>query len=189
MAANHPADQPRPYNARGITFQPLPSLELSTRKTSHPSTAKKIRLNRSQLTHWTSFEREVQYYTRNLLDPNSVAITHDAPRFRDQETVICATEHGVVGRFQQEVGHVMNRVARELSLNYRFGDWYDPSAPDSLPDMAIWYRMASEMYPVVAGEAKTPWTQTAWPSTLDPANGRLQSLALTCIGKLTKQKP
>lgn len=43
------------------------------------------------------------------------------------EHVRCANETGVVGRFQQQIGHVMTCVGSDLDPNMHlyFGDWWD----------------------------------------------------------------
>ncbi|KAL8949739.1 MAG: hypothetical protein Q9222_004185 [Ikaeria aurantiellina] len=72
------------------------------------------------------------------------------------EIVRCANETGVVGRFQQQVGHVMSHVGLDLGMHLYFGDWHDKS--HLVPDLTIWTDEGDNSVPKVCGEMKTPWT-------------------------------
>lgn len=65
----------------------------------------------------------------------------------------CAIEGGVVGRFEQQVGHVMTCVGLDLEMKLYFGDYY--GSHETIPDLTIWDENTQAL---VAGEAKTPWT-------------------------------
>ena len=185
MTDIHPVNSQVPYNAKGIIYQPVPPLLVSPSKTIHPSISRKKYRLVGRLTHWGTFEQEVRTFTSQVLDPHASPITHDTSSFRDTEYVVCATEQGVVGRFQQQVGHIVNNVARSFDRPYGLGDWYNARHSEVLPDVAIWQRNgAGDLRTVAAGEAKTPWTVIAWPQSLNPAATRLQGDALFCVGTL-----
>ena len=52
---------------------------------------------------------------------------HTDREISTSEHVRCATETGVVGRFQQHVGHVMTCVGESLNppMHVYFGDWWE----------------------------------------------------------------
>ncbi|KAL8639907.1 MAG: hypothetical protein Q9226_008812 [Calogaya cf. arnoldii] len=79
-----------------------------------------------------------------------------AGNFTDGEVLKCAVENGVVGRFQQHVGHTMTCVCLESPSRPKtyFGDWKVKSAT-KFPDITLWNDQKETM---IAGEAKTPWT-------------------------------
>lgn len=185
MTDTHLVNPQIPYNAKDIIYQPVPTLRIAPSKTVHPSLSRKKYRLVGSLTHWSSFEQEVRTFTGQILDPHASPISYDTSSFRDTECVVCATEQGVVGRFQQQVGHVVNNVARSLDRPYRFGDWHNTRHPAVLPNVAIWQgNRAGDMRTVAAGEAKTPWTVNEWPQYLNPAAARLQGDALLCVGTL-----
>ena len=64
--------------------------------------------------------------------------TQDTSSFRDTERDVYATEQGVVGRFQQQVDHILNDVAGHCDKPYCFGDWYNNLNPTVIPEIAIW---------------------------------------------------
>lgn len=72
-----------------------------------------------------------------------------------REQKLCATENGVVGRFQQNIGQVMTCVGMDVGMNLRFGDWH--GSRHTKPDITIW---DGNNQAIVAGELKTPWKTT-----------------------------
>ena len=56
--------------------------------------------------------------------PHQIQTNRDVPT---SEHVRCANETGVVGRFQQQIGHVMTCVGSDLDpdMHLYFGDWWD----------------------------------------------------------------
>lgn len=155
---------------------------LAPDKTRGPSVSEKSKLV-GCLTWWSTFEQEVRQLTTPFLGGNLPRISLDSARFRDQETILCANETGVVSRFHQQIGHVMNNIARDQQLNCEFGDWYDRTSPDMVPDIAIWKAVHGVKRSVVAGEAKTPWTRATWETDLVPSRGILMGDSIPNIGE------
>ncbi|KAI4221283.1 MAG: hypothetical protein L6R36_007013 [Xanthoria steineri] len=83
------------------------------------------------------------------------AIMWRADNHTDSEHVRCANETGVVGRFQQQIGHVMTCVGSDLDpdMHLYFPDWWDEGA--KVPDLTVW---SANTRPLIVGEVKTPWT-------------------------------
>lgn len=185
MTDSHSVNPQVPCNAQQITYQPVPMLRLSASKTVNASANKKYKLT-GRPTHWRTFEQEVRTLTSQILDPHAYPITYDTRSFRDTESVICATENGVVGRFQQQVGHVVNNVARHVNRPYRLGDWYKGNDNHFIPDIALWEsNEAGNMRIVAAGEAKTPWTVEDWAGQLVPSHDVLYGDPMLCVGRLS----
>ncbi|KAL8848577.1 MAG: hypothetical protein Q9221_006410 [Calogaya cf. arnoldii] len=106
---------------------------------------------------WVTFEAEVRRNTEGVTWPNRTLMWR-ANNSTDREHVRCANETGVVGRFQQHIGHVMTCVGEDLAppMYVYFGDWCYGGA-GTVPDLTIWSADAMPE-PLVVGEVKTPWT-------------------------------
>lgn len=186
LAPTQAPGQSTPYNAMDITYAPLPRLQEAPSKTLGRATSTHSKLI-GRVTHWATFEQEVRYYTNQHLAPTAPPIhyvTRDMLHFCDRETVLCATEQGVVSRFHQQVSHTMNDVAHSLGLGYTLGDWYNNQNATLLPDIAIWDRGTAPFSTVIAGEAKTPWTQLDWPHIIVPASNTLTGPAVHSIAQI-----
>ncbi|KAL8888568.1 MAG: hypothetical protein Q9215_004017 [Flavoplaca cf. flavocitrina] len=113
------------------------------------------------LAKWEDFEKDVCGHFDNQkwkVQPQD-AIMWKANNFTDSrfssEQIRCCNEIEVVGRFQNNVGHVMTCVGRDLGMYLSFGDWYGGGTREVNPDLALW-DYADE--PLLVGEVKTPWT-------------------------------
>ncbi|KAL9024857.1 MAG: hypothetical protein Q9196_006209 [Gyalolechia fulgens] len=167
-----------PYTSKQLTESPLPDIQRSEERTQSSSKSRHTFIG--IMAKWQTFEKEVRATFDNEAWPTH-AITWRHPHDRLQEyfsiftastplvfvlvlmlmiifvgreRVKCANEIGVVGRFQQQVGHVMTAVGEDLGMRLSFGDWYARQS-DSVPDITIW---GPDNTPMVVGEAKTPWT-------------------------------
>lgn len=204
------AAQTTPLRAQDLTQQPIPKLLVHTQDqhhTSHPS-------NSSQAFtglygHWKEFEGtydvSIAYITnaytcmakltlissteevRNTFHGQAnnwtnAVIAYSQPSHFSNEQVYCNNEAGVLGRFQHHVGQVMTCVGHDLRMQLRFGDWHDTTA-ERKADTTIWDAAGK---PVVAGEAKTPWTLDLQ-ELIDPAfttQARFEALFPGKIGQV-----
>ncbi|KAL8944839.1 MAG: hypothetical protein Q9211_000446 [Gyalolechia sp. 1 TL-2023] len=148
-----------PYTSKQLAESRLPDIRCSDEQTHSSSRSRHTFIG--IMAKWETFEKEVRATFDNEAWPTH-AITWRHPHDRLQEyfsiftveRVKCANEIGVVGRFQQQVGHVMTAVGEDLGMDLSFGDWY--ARPSKLvPDITIW---GPNKTPMVVGEVKTPWT-------------------------------
>ncbi|KAL8743400.1 MAG: hypothetical protein Q9184_008120, partial [Pyrenodesmia sp. 2 TL-2023] len=147
MAAN----TARPITSEGLTKRSLPTLKRSQIHTMSASASPQVFMG--IMAEWTNFEMEVRMnFLTQPWGPHAITFEGTADMF-NREQVMCANETGVVGRFHQQVGHVMTCVGLDTGMRLYFGDWHGES--HAIPDLTIWNQAQQ---PLVTGEAKTPWT-------------------------------
>lgn len=166
------------YTAKDLAESALPALVVGEYKTK--STAIQNSQFKRTLGYWSGFEAEVRKLVKKQEWPEEELVHYpdshrgDAEYYEDEddtestfedEIYACGDEQSVVGRFANNVGHVMGHVYTALGKPLRFSDW--KGSPNSaaitqsqsmkIPDFAIWDPRSGQSTLLVIGEAKTPW--------------------------------
>jgi hypothetical protein len=146
------------HDARGITWSPLPTLEFKKGFSTEYGSSSVFKMATEQLLDWKDFEANV----RASSDASLGEKTQFVPTQTERENVIVGNEHGLMGRFVQNVGHVMGEVNRACGLPIRYADYQagknntKGQGHQNVPDLIL---TDSQNEIRAVGEGKTFWTK------------------------------
>jgi hypothetical protein len=115
---------------------------------------------KEQLLDWENFEANV----RANSDASLGEQTQLVPTQTERENVLVGNEHGLMGRFCQNVGHVMGEVNQACGLPIRYADYQagkkstEGHGHKNVPDLIL-TNSQNENEIRAVGEGKTFWTK------------------------------
>jgi len=116
------AEPPEPnplHDARGLTWSPLPDLCYKEGFSTVSESTSRFGMAKEQLLDWENFEANV----RANSDASLGEQTQLVPTQTERENVLVGNEHGLMGRFCQNVGHVIGEVNESCGLPFRYADY------------------------------------------------------------------
>ena len=151
--------EPNPlHNARGLTWSPLPTLCYKEGFSTESESTSHFEMAKEQLLDWEDFEANV----RANSDASLGEQTQFVPTQTERENVLVGNEHGLMGRFGQNVGHVMGEVNQVCGLPIRYADYQagkkstEGHGHKNVPDLIL---TDSQNEIRAVGEGKTFWTK------------------------------
>jgi hypothetical protein len=151
--------EPNPlHDTRRLTWSPLPTLCYKEGFSTESESTSSFEMAKEQLLDWMDFETNVRANSDASLGEQTQVI----PTQTERENVLVGNEHGLMGRFGQNVGHVMGEVNQACGLPIRFGDYQagknsiEGQRHKTVPDLIL-TNSQNEIRAV--GEGKTFWTK------------------------------
>ncbi|KAI9766159.1 MAG: hypothetical protein M1840_006726 [Geoglossum simile] len=146
------------HNIRGLTWSPLPSLCFIKGYSTVNESISAFRMAPNQLLDWKDFEASVRMVANTCLGSQTQFI----PTQTEKEVVHVGNEQGLIGRFGQNVSHVMGEVYKSCNLPISFADYQagkthvDAQSHKNIPDLIL---MDGQHLIRAVGEGKTFWTK------------------------------
>jgi hypothetical protein len=107
------------HSARGLTWSPLPTLCYKEGFSTESESTSDFRMAVEQLLDWEDFEANVRVNSDAALGEQAQFV----PTQTERENVLVGNEHGLMGRFGQNVGHVMGEVNQACGLPIHYADY------------------------------------------------------------------
>lgn len=161
QSINMPPKSRIPQTASNVLQAHLPDLSVGKYHTTSPA-FHKIQFV-GTLVQWTTFETDVINAIRPFQTQLERRIISHETRFNvseyylSKEHIQVGDEHGVQGRYQQNLGQVVTAALRVGGVVEKFADYKASSSTGSklVPDIAIIGTITYDLH--VVGEVKVPW--------------------------------
>ncbi|KAI9777790.1 MAG: hypothetical protein M1839_008585 [Geoglossum umbratile] len=146
------------HDIRSLTWSQLPALRYTEGYSTVNESISSFALTKDQLIPWKNFEASVRAITNTCLGWEVQLI----PTQTEKEVIRIGNEHGLMGRFGQNVSHVMSEIYESCHLPIFFGDYQagkthiDAQNYRKIPDLVL----LDDQHMIRAiGEGKTFWTK------------------------------
>ncbi|KAH0542475.1 hypothetical protein FGG08_003146 [Glutinoglossum americanum] len=146
------------HDIRSLTWSPLPTLRYTKGHSTVNESVSVFMMTADQLLGWRDFEASVRATTNICLGLQ----TRFIPTQTEKEVVHIGNEQGLMGRFGQNVSHVMSEVYECCHLPIFFADCQagkthvDAQSYRKIPDLVL---MDDQRLVRAVGEGKTFWTR------------------------------
>jgi hypothetical protein len=146
------------HDARGLTWSPLPTLCYQEGFSTKNESTSQCKMVEHQLLDWEDFEASVRANSDTSLGEQIKFV----PTQTESENVGVGNEYGLMGRFGQNVGHVMGEVNKACGLPIRYADYQagkkgtERRGRRNVPDLIL---RDSQNEIRAVGEGKTFWTK------------------------------
>ncbi|KAI9770959.1 MAG: hypothetical protein M1840_002663 [Geoglossum simile] len=143
------------HDTKAITWSPLPSVLYTESRSTKSEATSSFKMVKQQLAGWNNFEAEVRESSIASLGPQTQII----PTQTEREIIHVGNENGLMGRFGQNIGHVMSEVFRNCNLPINFADYQVGQSTVEHNNVPDWILMDDQYEIRAAGEGKTFWTK------------------------------
>jgi hypothetical protein len=143
------------HDTKTITWSSLPSLQYTKNYSTRNESTSGFRMTIEQVVDWKNFEADVRENANASLGSQTQII----PTQTEREIVHVGNESGLMGRFGQNIGHVMSEVYQFCNLPINFADYQagkNNVKHNNIPD---WILIDGQHGIRAVGEGKTFWTK------------------------------